>query len=370
MDAFSLLKYWRGGHATTVVESATTTQTATVVTATTGDDDDDEPFFDLEFTVPNKEKQREHEDGDCTNCNNDVDGEEPEATDSENESELKLTFSFGSRSPSDDLFFKGRLVPVEPSPAASNGSEPDWKSPFSLSKPATKLRVMMLKLKKSTTGKEKPEEAERPEERQKKSKFLKVKLKVEEAKIASLFTRNNNAEKKPQGKTESASDEKLSLKYLKMVKPLYIRVSKRYGEKISLGSTKSGPSQPLNSPSAAKAETEPTNVDERSGNVKCQKQGNIPAGLRVVCKHLGKSRSASAAAAAGSGSISANRRDDSFLEQQDGIQSAILHCKRSFNSSSAELESSLLPRSASDPSPEISKNLPENCPEKQKDSGI
>uniref|UniRef100_A0A7N0US54 Membrane-associated kinase regulator 2 n=1 Tax=Kalanchoe fedtschenkoi TaxID=63787 RepID=A0A7N0US54_KALFE len=40
---------------------------------------------------------------------------------------------------------------------------------------------------------------------------------------------------------------------------------------------------------------------------------------------LGKSRSAS----------SVSRRDDSLLEHDEGIQSAILHCKRSFNSSTA-----------------------------------
>ncbi|CAL5338656.1 unnamed protein product [Camellia sinensis] len=55
------------------------------------------------------------------------------------------------------------------------------------------------------------------------------------------------------------------------------------------------------------------------------------APLREVCKHLGKSRSA--ASAVGIIPPVASRRNDSFLEQHDGIQSAILHCKRSYNSS-------------------------------------
>jgi hypothetical protein len=57
--------------------------------------------------------------------------------------------------------------------------------------------------------------------------------------------------------------------------------------------------------------------------------------LRVVCKHLGKRRSASAAAVAAAppGPVLSERRDDSLLQQHDGIQSAILHCKRSFNAS-------------------------------------
>ncbi|CAL5357790.1 unnamed protein product [Camellia sinensis] len=55
------------------------------------------------------------------------------------------------------------------------------------------------------------------------------------------------------------------------------------------------------------------------------------APLREVCKHLGKSRSA--ASAVGIIPPVASKRDDSLLEQHDGIQSAILHCKRSYNSS-------------------------------------
>ncbi|KAG8485907.1 hypothetical protein CXB51_019258 [Gossypium anomalum] len=61
-----------------------------------------------------------------------------------------------------------------------------------------------------------------------------------------------------------------------------------------------------------------------------------------VCKQLVKSRSASYAASP------INRKDDSFLLRHDAIESAILHCKKSFNSSSAE--SSWLSRCTSDSS--------------------
>ncbi|KQK08805.1 uncharacterized protein LOC100837260 isoform X2 [Brachypodium distachyon] len=67
---------------------------------------------------------------------------------------------------------------------------------------------------------------------------------------------------------------------------------------------------------------------------------------------LRKSRSASAAqtsAAAQSLSSSPPRRDDSLLEKQDGIASAIAHCKESLHRASvSECDSSLL-RSRSDP---------------------
>ncbi|PPD68883.1 hypothetical protein GOBAR_DD34236 [Gossypium barbadense] len=71
-----------------------------------------------------------------------------------------------------------------------------------------------------------------------------------------------------------------------------------------------------------------------------EKQGN----LRGVCKQLGKSRSTSSA------SSPISRRDDSLLLQHDRIQSAILHCKKSLNSS--RVESSRLSRCTSDSSQE------------------
>ncbi|CBI22610.3 unnamed protein product, partial [Vitis vinifera] len=50
-------------------------------------------------------------------------------------------------------------------------------------------------------------------------------------------------------------------------------------------------------------------------------------------------------------SFQASRRDDSLAQQHDGIQSAIMHCKRSLNSST---DSSHLSRWTSDSSHEQS----------------
>ncbi|KAL6986331.1 hypothetical protein U1Q18_019698 [Sarracenia purpurea var. burkii] len=427
MEAFSLLKYWRGGGATRDGGSDSRAATTTIATAVThhaaetddddtDDGDDDGPFFDLEFAVPDeddgdKQEKSEEDNAECEKCLDD-DGDEERGeediesdgtSDGENEAELNFTLSSGSSgdcttdqnvslSPSDDLFFKGRLVPIEPSSFVFNGTEPNAKSQFSLLKSATKFRVLMLKFKKSkaanvtdktepdgsssATAKHQPkqEEPQKQEEQnhQSQSKLFTVKFKVEDVPIMSLFTRENssrassggNKSQKQQSSDESASDEKrfskdVMQKYLKMVKPLYIRVSKRHGEKLgfsgqlSSGAIKAGPSStsseaqksPPSKVSAAKGESEEAEVTELPpvlpppGNEKVQKQGNLPARLRVVCKHLGKSRSASSAVAAapsGSSSIQTRRRDDSLLQQQDGIQSAILHCKRSFNGSRGE----------------------------------
>ncbi|KAH0643263.1 hypothetical protein KY290_034862 [Solanum tuberosum] len=432
MEAFSLLKYWRGGGAAGVfsddaagakTRSAVLTDVSANSSESDSDDDgdgDDGPFFDLEFTalpeVEEEEVKVEGNDRCKISSKKEEETEEGDGSESENEGELKFTLSPSSSSvdgtdpnvslsPSDDLFFKGSLVPIEPSSLLLTASEANSKFSSSLLKSATKFRVLMLKLKKpksnaaTKTGKlsegdgddgsvsatPKPlrikvsedEKEERQNRRQ--SKFLAVKFKVEEVPIKSLFTRDNsskanNSSSKIQKRNpaeafstnseNSSSDEKkfskeVMQKYLKKVKPLYIRVSKRYGEKLRFSgqlsltgnaALKPGPSPPPSAAAKAEAATDAPQTAERN-----QKQGNIPSGLRIVRKHLGKSRSASSAVVAAS-PVTSNRRDDSLMQQQDAIQGAILHCKKSFNSS-RDSESSILSRSASDASHEKSTHL-------------
>ncbi|GLT34808.1 hypothetical protein SLA2020_093030 [Shorea laevis] len=432
MEAFSLLKYWRGGGGLGVVGGGgggggssgdgtanplTVPETTTIVTAVsthqavdTDEDDDDDgdgdgddgPFFDLEFAVPDEDEAEEETGENDEKKEQEINGEEGEEEENEAESdgerEFNFTLSSGSSndrsdpslalSPSDDLFFKGRLVPIEPN--SSLDSKPS-QFPVSLLKSATKFRVFLLRFKKSKNASEKTEAAngspagvapkkqdgtqEENNNGSNRNKFFTVKFKVEEVPIVSLFTRDNSKSLKQQTAEESVSDEKkfskdVMQKYLKKVKPLYVRVSRRYGEKLrfsgqlNLGSLKpiAPSSTAAQKPPSAKSTAEKVQPEvegsDNPTNMKSQKQGNIPAGLRVVCKHLGKSRSASSVAAAPSPVLS-QRRDDSLLQQQDGIQSAILHCKRSFNGS-RDSESSTLPRSVSDPSHEKSIDLSRN----------
>ncbi|XP_004511544.1 probable membrane-associated kinase regulator 2 isoform X2 [Cicer arietinum] len=394
MEAFTLLKYWRGGGTALTLPSpsdtTTISNTTTILTSVTpnentiesSDDDDEGPFFDLEFTAPEyddaseetNQQQREEE-------YDDDDDEEEEESDGgdENENEFKITLSPSSNelrndanlslSSSEDLF---KLVQMKPSSfVLNNPSEPNSKPQFttSLLKSATKFRVFISGLKKPKSD----------SVSQKKQKPERIKFKVEEVPIVSLFTRdnsskgnnNNNKSQSNQNQKQEAlspleekrfSKEVVMHKYLKMVKPLYVRVSRRYGEKVGKFVSTSNSNSNSNSGEKVEAEiaregetvAETENVET---NAKSQKQGNIPAGLRVVYKHLGKSRSASSAVAASPPAfVSSKRRDDSLLQQQDGIQGAILHCKRSFNAS-RECESSQLPRSVSDPLREISPEL-------------
>ncbi|KAM0978862.1 probable membrane-associated kinase regulator 2 [Malus sylvestris] len=453
METFSFLKYWRSGGllaATPVPNSIdtvgsanmhTTTTTTTILTAVAQNDDedsdsdnDDRPFFDLEFAVPDEDEaaaqNHDEEARQEDDCNEDVrqeddsggddDDDDDESYDSEDgEGEFNFTVPSGSTqdrtvdpnltlSPSDDLFFKGKLVPIEHSSIEFNPSEESNSKPqFAVSffKSATKFRVFMLGLKKSKSNsngsekpgktelpaagsvaavakeppqkpQEKPQQEEPSQKQKQQGKLFTVKFKVEEVPIVSLFARDNSSrisatnkshttQRKPPPKTaseESASEEKrfpkeVMQKYLKMVKPLYVRVSKRYGEKLRLsGQLNLNGSTALASNQAEKPQSE-SEVSEpppaTASNAKSgQKQGNFPAGLRVVCKQLGKSRSASSAvAAAPSAALVAQRRDDSLLQQQDGIQSAILHCKRSFNAS-RDSDTNRISRSVSDSSNE------------------
>lgn len=412
MEVLSLLKYWRGGGGGSAVSTAasgtrpavsvTTISSSALPPATETDDDssDDEgPFFDLEFTVPDGESEgaRFESEGVGNAEGGQRDEAKDDASDDEREFDLTLT-SEGSCtglradpsltcSPSDDLFFKGRFVPLESSSLAFKHSESGTKSqilPVSLLK--TKFRVLMFGFRRprsvhsAAAAGEPPSSSvpsavsspKNPSQRQ--GKLLTVKFRVEEVPIVSLFTRDNSSRsttgsngRSPKQQADdtgaaslSSAGEKrppkeLVQKYLGKIKPLYVRVSKRYAEKLrfsgqlsSEGVSKDLPSSvSTDLPSSMSKELEkrdgeaasspPHELPGSPGSAKTvQKQnqsGALPAGLRVVCKHLGKSRSASAAVAAVPSPPPPviRRRDDSLLQLQDGIQGAIAHCKMSLS---------------------------------------
>ncbi|EOA13621.1 hypothetical protein CARUB_v10026690mg [Capsella rubella] len=125
--------------------------------------------------------------------------------------------------------------------------------------------------------------------------------------------------------SSSSSSSSSSKRFFSLIKPLYTKTAKKQ-------SSGSGVSSSISSPTSSPATRE-------------KQRRNLPAGIRNVKRQLGKSRSASAAV----GVMSPVNRviDESFQVQQDGIQSAILHCKKSFHGSR---ESSLLSRSTSESS--------------------
>lgn len=253
------------------------------------EEEEEESFFDLEISTESNTKTHQ---------------ESPKLYSKEDKTEPTLSDSISQR----------KILPIEPI------SKP--QSPIALLKSTPIFGVSIFKKPKSASTK-KTEETESSILMQT-QKQKKPEVKFNEASNPCKLTRENSSRKNgsrlqnqssEDSKTERFSKDVIN-KYLKLIKPLYLKVSKRYGDKLKVSGD-----LPMASPTSSPALS--------MYSPRKEKQGNIPAGIRVVCKHLGKSKSATAAMAV---APPVNRRDDSLLLQADGIQSAILHCKRSFNS--------------------------------------
>lgn len=324
MESFSLLKYWRsgGGAAITGAFRSSTSRSASAValrpSSAMVDDcgyDDDGPFFDLVFSdIPadsDSEQGMVNFELSSARCGGDALRSE-------------------GFSPSSDLFFNGKLVPLDSSSSiviAASEYKPHFPA-AALLKTATKFRVFLLRLRKPRPTATDPidipgfsaSSPKPPPPQGHQSNFF-VKFKAEEVPLISFFIRDGASRKHSPGclPAKASAEDRVALaeerrfagevvqKYLSAIKPLYVRVS-RYGEKLRLPG-------------------EPMPVEEAADRA----VAGIGKGLKVGGRRLGKSRPQPATVAAvrsPPGQVS-QRRDDSLWEQQDGIQSAIAHCKRS-----------------------------------------
>ncbi|TYG46518.1 hypothetical protein ES288_D11G262100v1 [Gossypium darwinii] len=301
MEALNFIRFWRpsnGGHKKNRAQqcggNSSTTEVPKALIALDHElDEGDDSFFDLELPV--------HEFSDKGNVDGNYREENGVNGDKRFDSKEEQPHSF---SPNDN-FSKRKIIPIEPS------SNP--QSPIALLKSAPKFRVFTLRNSKSmanssSTLEDKAEligiSMETPKhEKQGSNQHLKANIKMDKSPNFLIFTKESSS-RKIKGKIEDDSAKRLNSLSDK------IRVS---GE------------LPMSSPATV------FSIEEKQGN------------LRGVCKQLGKSRSTSSA------SSPISRRDDSLLLQHDRIQSAILHCKKSLNSSR---ESSRLSRCTSDSSQE------------------
>lgn len=129
--------------------------------------------------------------------------------------------------------------------------------------------------------------------------------------LVSLFARDSNSKKKT---NERDLSKEAVHNYFKLLRP--IPASGRYVQKMKFSGGGG------------------TCAEEKSSVKSTRRNSNLQAGIEVVRKRLGKSRSTSGKVVVSPpGRIGSDRRDDSLLQQEDGIQGAILHCKRSFNAS-------------------------------------
>ncbi|KAH0450630.1 hypothetical protein IEQ34_021322 [Dendrobium chrysotoxum] len=220
--------------------------------------------------------------------------------------------STSSTSLKEEILFNGRLFTLESSSSPSSlffspaASEPNSKPhfPASVVKSATKLRIFMFRLNSNSSSNSASDSI----------KFIK-----EEKKLIY---------------------KDVILRYISKIKPLYVKVSKlRF----------SGPLGPNKDGSAAQS----IGAKKPSKGKPWSTGNSLSYRLKAVPGRLRKSRSASSAVAyVCPPPMVTPKHDDSLLQQEDGIQGAIAHCKRSFHSEKASgfwaAESPLL-RSMSDP---------------------
>ncbi|CAO2161650.1 unnamed protein product [Urochloa humidicola] len=370
MESFSFLKYLRGGVVAGTQRApaaATTIATSACEGGGGGDVDDDASFFDLEFAVP---------------------GDESAASDAEEERvEFNFALAGDDAAPGGgggDAVAAPAAGEVKDGAGAEEAADVAAPAPASLLRPATKFRVLLLKLRKPKAAAAAPAEGNNgggaaAPPKQQASRFL-IKFRVDEAPpLVSLFTRDNSSRTSDADRpvqaaaAQPANDasaagisaeerrfaKEVVLKYLSSkIKPLYVKVSRRYADRLRFpgggGGASEGeetdaeadlPAAPSPAPSSGQTPTPAPQPVVVACGVRAPR-ASVPAGLKQVCKRLGKSRSASSAVAAAPSATAAlggaaggtqtqpQRRDDSLLQVQDGIQSAIAHCKRSLNASS------------------------------------
>ena len=332
MEALNFLKFWK----------PTTTFPSPVLEVDNEVDDDEEEedsFFDLELSTPDFDNKKKNPDEKTTKETESLNLEDEERVKDQaktsNSRELCYPKPSLSLSPIDSIS-KRKILPLEP-------INPKPQSPIALLKSAPTFRVFMFKKSKSRgTG-----ETESNQQQNQEGKLFTVKFNVDEAEASNVsnskLTRESSSRRTTTTRTTEGQEQSsknstkteqqqqrfskdVIQKYLKLVKPLYVKVSKRYNEKTN---PTTSDLFLLSSPASSPA------VSVSSMALPKDKSGTIPAGIRTVCKHLGKSKSSSSSSSSSActAQAPANRRDDSLLQQHDGIQSAILHCKRSFNSS-------------------------------------
>ncbi|KAK9050318.1 hypothetical protein SSX86_030712 [Deinandra increscens subsp. villosa] len=293
MDVFSLLKFWRNAGG---ADPRAAGDYDSLI-------DDDESFFDLVFTNPGGEDEYGY------GTFPDVNGFCDDGVDS------RSSFRFSSP---DEVYLNNKRNIFS------------FDSPITKTTPQSPLRMLVLGLQNDRNS-------ESESEKEMNSEISEI----EEVRIGALLKRDNSL--RNQLKTEKILETDLTPskrfskdvinKYLNLMKPSSVRVSRRSTEKSRLSSEKSV--TPSSSP--ASSVFSPRKEEKRGGG-----GGGRGAVFREVRKRLGKSRSASAIL-----QTLATKSDDSELEQQDGIRGAILHCKRSYNSPS---QGSVLSRSGSAPS--------------------
>ncbi|KAL8095826.1 membrane-associated kinase regulator 5 [Apium graveolens] len=313
MEVFSLLKFWRSPAADLDIRNRAPDI-----------DDETEDFFDLVFTGADCEFKQQNKTSisSSTTTKVHIDNNNPKSKQTILNKHKSPKLQAGETKSSSIR----KILPIE------THSKP--QSPISLLKSPYKFRVFMFGLR---------DKAESSPSRIASSK----RYMTEEVEIPmnAYLNRDNSLRSKMRWEIMEDSSPAFELgkkntrvqKYIKLIRPFYVKASKIKMFDISPSAT----------PSFTASVSSPRKlVDEKSGGRAVVSRG--------AYKSLLRNRWSSSSVGAAPSPSPVSRRDDSVMQQQDGIQGAILHCKRSFSSSSCSStrsqECTVLSRSASDSS--------------------
>lgn len=259
MEALNFLKFWRP-----IVSKSTDIE----IPPPLGDDDDD--FFELQLSLA---------DLDTKNSKAKKDSPSKIAS-SRRPSSIQPSLSPSPR----NLFSKRKIIPIGAQPT------PRLQLNVSLFNSTPKFRVSMFSKSKSMPNPTKAGETDEPP-------YLngaKSSLLSNTSKFSSLQNGETN------GGMDGSSSKRFSedgmQRYLKLVKPFYVKGSERGFEDLKLF----------------------------SGNL----SRASPSSPSIARMFVAKEKMALV-----NGGVSPARNDDSWAQHHDGIQGAILHCKKSFHSS-------------------------------------
>ncbi|GJN38176.1 hypothetical protein PR202_gb27193 [Eleusine coracana subsp. coracana] len=347
MDSF--LRYLRGG----AVAGAHRAAPTTIAASACGGDvvEDDASFFDLEFAVPGDETDAEEERVEFNFAVAAGDDAEEVVAVGDDNSIVVPAAEGGEESgkkKDDDVAAAAEEIESEQAEVAT---PPLNKASALPPRPATtKFRVLLLKLRKPNNKGALPAAEGNnggggggAAAAKTTNRFL-IKFRVDEA--ASLFTRDNSSRSsdamdRPGGQSQAvaatagdAEEERnkmvkeVALKYLNKMKPLYVKVARlRFPNAATAAGddTDAEPDHPASPAPSPTAHSEPPSSSAPP-----------PPHRPRWWSRAARSASSAVAAAPPPATPTAaghQRRDDSLLQVQDGIQSAIAHCKRSFNAS-------------------------------------
>ncbi|KAK9724701.1 hypothetical protein RND81_05G093100 [Saponaria officinalis] len=306
MDAFSMFKFWKTTKTKVAVDGDCDADTVTDSTfsdpTTAFSDDDDDSYFELELTLPK------------FNTNS-------------------------SSSPLTQIDLNSDKI--EP----KINSKP--QSPISILRSASpKFRIFMFgkfnkKSKNADEFNDNDSVSSNFSPKSNNSTPFTVKFKIEDGSIVPKFTRTNSSNQllSPNIERRSSDDSKrfskdVVQKYLNFVKPLYSKKRNEGGERFTVSCS-------------------PTRSSSASFSLPVKESR-----FKAKTKQFGKSKSASAMIV----SPSTAKNDHPC----DGIEGAILHCKKSLNSSTRGQSS--LSRCSSDPSHEKSITMSEESKERNDSS--